>query len=97
MPYTAEISRLNPGCFLFLVIQCMTLPHESADAVNRIVDTLSQRCSSGMDVRDYFHIGVLGLFHKALWYGDKDYLRPSRNQPGASLPTHQQGSGGGRH
>ena len=23
MPYTAEISRLNPGCFLFLVVQCM--------------------------------------------------------------------------
>ena len=73
MPYTAEISRLNPGCFLFLVVQCMGmgdpmpgLPGQTkgavaADAVNRIVDTLSQRCSSGMDVRDYFHIGILSF------------------------------------
>ena len=60
MPYTAEISRANPACFLFLVIQCMSVPAYSADAVNRIVDTLSQRCSSGMDIRDYFHIGILG-------------------------------------
>ena len=61
MPYTAEISRANPACFLFLVIQCMTVPAYSADAVNRIVDTLSQRCSSGMDIRGYFHIGILGF------------------------------------
>ena len=61
MPYSAEISRANPACFLFLVIQCMTVPAYSADAVNRVVDTLSQRCSSGMDIRDYFHIGILGF------------------------------------
>lgn len=61
MPYSAEISRANPACFLFLVIQCMTVPDYSADAVNRIVETLSQRCSSGMDIRDYFHIGILGF------------------------------------
>ena len=61
MPYTAEISRANPACFLFLVIQCLTVPAYSADAVNRIVDTLSQRCSSGMDIRNYFHIGILGF------------------------------------
>ena len=61
MPYSAEISRANPACFLFLIIQCMTVPDYSADAVNRIVDTLSQRCSSGMDIRDYFHIGILGF------------------------------------
>ena len=60
MPYTAEISRANPACFLFLVIQCVSVPAYSADAVNRIVDTLSQRCSSGLDIRDYFHIGILG-------------------------------------
>ncbi len=69
MPYTAEISRLNPGCFLFLVIQCMTLPHESADAVNRIVDTLSQRCSSGMDVRDYFHTAFWAFPQGSLVWG----------------------------
>ncbi len=61
MPYSAEISRLNPTCFLFLVIQCMTVPSYSADCVNRIVDNLVQRCSRGMDIRDYFHIGLLGF------------------------------------
>ena len=73
MPYTAEISRANPACFLFLVIQCAGMGHDmpgqpgqtkgevAVDAVNRILDTLSQRCSSGMDIRDYFHIGLLGF------------------------------------
>ncbi len=78
MPYTAEISRANPACFLFLVVQCMGMGFDmpgqpgqtkgdvSADAVNRIVDALSQRCSSGMDVRDYFHVGILGFSSEGL-------------------------------
>ena len=87
MPYTAEISRLNPGCFLFLVIQCMTIPHESADAVNRIVDTLSQRCSSGMDVRDYFHIGVLGFSTRLFGTGIKTtYALPGTSPERPFLP-----------
>ena len=73
MPYSADINRANPSCFLFLVIQCMgmvfgmpgmpgqTKGQVAVDAVNRIVDTLVQRCSQGMDVRDYFHIGILGF------------------------------------
>lgn len=73
MPYAAEISRANPTCFLFLIIECMgmrdgmpgqpgrTKGEIASDAVNRIVDTLAQRCSSGMEVRDYFHIGILGF------------------------------------
>lgn len=73
MPYTAEISRANPACFLFLVVQCIgmgapmpghpgqTKGNVAEDAVNRIVNTLSQRCSSGMEVRDYFHIGILSF------------------------------------
>ena len=73
MPYTAEISRASPACFLFLVVQCMgmhdpmpghpgqTKGNVAQDAVNRIVNTLSQRCSSGMEVRDYFHIGILSF------------------------------------
>ena len=31
----------------------------AADAVNRILDAISQRCSQGMDIRDYFHIGLI--------------------------------------
>ena len=72
MPYSADIGRSNPGCFLFLVdrsgsmtgalagqpAQCKM--DQAADAINRILDAVSQRCSQGMDVRDYFHVGVLG-------------------------------------
>ena len=71
MPYEADISRNNPGCFLFLIDQSGSMSgwlggqptlrkmDGAADAVNRILDAISQRCSQGMDVRDYFHVGVL--------------------------------------
>ena len=72
MPYTADISRSNPGCFLFLVDRSGSMTgalagqpgqrkmDQAADAINRILDAVSQRCSQGMDIRDYFHIGILG-------------------------------------
>lgn len=71
MPYAADISRNNPGCFLFLIDHSGSMSEAlggqpelrkmdgASDAVNRILDAISQRCSQGMDVRDYFHIGVL--------------------------------------
>ena len=71
MPYEADISRNNPGCFLFLIDQSGSMDGAlggqpalrkkdgAADAVNRILDAISQRCSQGMDVRDYFHVGVI--------------------------------------
>ncbi len=71
MPYTADISRNNPGCFLFLIDQSGSMTGAlggqpdlrkmdgAADAVNRILDAVSQRCSQGMDIRDYSHIGVI--------------------------------------
>ncbi len=70
MPYSADISRNNPGCFLFLIDHSGSMDGSlggqplrkmdgAADAVNRILDAISQRCSQGMDVRDYFHIGVI--------------------------------------
>ena len=72
MPYSADISRSNPGCFLFLVDRSGSMTgalagqpgqrkmDQAADAINRILDAVSQRCSQGMDIRDYFHIGILG-------------------------------------
>ena len=72
MPYAADISRNNPGCFLFLIDQSASMSGAlggqpglrkmdgAADAVNKILDAISQRCSQGMDVRDYFDIGILG-------------------------------------
>ncbi len=72
MPYSADISRANPACFLFLIDQSGSMTQalagqpgqrkmdQAAAAINRILDTVSQRCSQGMDVRDYFDIGIIG-------------------------------------
>ena len=71
MPYTADISRNNPACFLFLIDQSGSMSGALggqpglrkmdgvADAVNKILDATSQRCSQGMEIRDYFDIGVI--------------------------------------
>lgn len=72
MPYSADISRANPACIMFLIDQSGSMSQalagqpgqrkmdQAADAINRILDSLSQRCSQGMDIRDYFHIGLMG-------------------------------------
>jgi hypothetical protein len=72
MQYTAEISRANPTCFLFLVDQSKSMlkpmagdPNRSkaeavADAINNLLYTLSLRCVWGNSVYDRFHVGVLG-------------------------------------
>lgn len=70
--YSAEISRINPTCFLFLVDQSgsMDLPFggESgkkkaegvADAINRLFQSLLLRCSRGDEVLDRYYVGLLG-------------------------------------
>jgi hypothetical protein len=73
MPYTAEISRANPTCFLFLIDQSesmreaigggdvpMAKADAVADAVNRLLSELTIKCAKEEGVRDYFHVGVLG-------------------------------------
>jgi serine/threonine protein kinase len=72
MPYTAEISRTNPTCFLFLIDQSGSMDNrfggdagkkksESvADAINRLLQTLVLRCAKAEGVRDYYHVGVIG-------------------------------------
>ncbi len=72
MPYAASIDRANPGCILFLVDQSRSMSRPlagqteqtkmdaAADAVNRVIDNIAQRCSDGMEVRDYFNIGIIG-------------------------------------
>src|ERR1700730_10754114 len=71
MAYTAEISRTNPSCFLFLVdhSKSMTEPLAGtnkrkadalADAMNRLLQTLVLRCVRGEVVLDRFHVGVIG-------------------------------------
>jgi hypothetical protein len=76
VPYTAEISRTNPTCFLFLIDQSESMSDSFpaipgrkksdgvADAINRLLQTLALRCSKGEGIRDYFHVGVTG-------YGDR--------------------------
>jgi len=72
MPYTAEISRGNPTCFLFLIDQSgsMSDPWGAgaskskadalADAINNLLRNISLQCSKEEGVRDYYHIGVIG-------------------------------------
>jgi len=70
--YTAEISRGNPTCFIFLIDQSGSMedpfggdPTGSkaravADAINRLLQNLVLRCAKAEGVRDYFHVGVIG-------------------------------------
>jgi hypothetical protein len=90
MPYTASIDRSHPGCILFLVDQSRSMsrplagqPGQSkkdaaADAVNRVVDNIAQRCSQGMEVREYFNIGIFGYgFAREMSYEEviaSDYI-----------------------
>jgi len=71
MTYTAEISRVNPTCFLFLIDQSGSMgdpfpgtnrkkADNVADAVNRLLQNLVIRSSKSEGVRDYFHVGVIG-------------------------------------
>ena len=74
MPYTADISRMNPACFLFLIDQSASMSQalagqpgerkmdQAATAINRILDSMVQRCSQGLDLLDYFHIGIIGYY-----------------------------------
>ena len=72
MPYTAEINRTNPTCFLFLVDQSSSMlepfggqPDKQkaegvADAINRLLQNLILKCAKSDGIRDYFHVGVIG-------------------------------------
>lgn len=72
MPYTAEISRSNPSCFLFVIDQSGSMgdpfsgagsrskAQELADVINRLLQTLVTRCAKGEEVRDYFEVGAIG-------------------------------------
>src|SRR3989475_5543724 len=73
MAYQAEISRKNPGCFLFLVDQSESMEdpfgggeagrrkaEELATILNKLIHNLCIRCSKSDSIYDYFHVGVLG-------------------------------------
>jgi hypothetical protein len=73
MSYTAEISRSNPSCFLFLIDQSGSMADsfgagESskskadavADAINNLLRNLTIKCAKGEGIRDYYEVGVIG-------------------------------------
>jgi hypothetical protein len=72
MPYSAEINSTNPTCFLFLIDQSesmrglmaggagRTKAEAVAESINSLLYNLCLRCVAGQEVRDRFHIGVLG-------------------------------------
>jgi len=71
MAYTAEISRTNPTCFLFLVDQSSSMlepfgrqPEKQkaegvADAINRLLQNLVLKCAKSEGIRDYFYVGAI--------------------------------------
>ncbi len=72
MPYSTEISRTNPTCFLFLIDQSSSMmepfgrqPEKQkaegvAEAINRLLQNLVLKCAKSGGVRDYFHVGLIG-------------------------------------
>lgn len=73
MPYSQEISRLNPSAFVFLIDQSGSMAEEFrqndlrqrkceflADAMNRILNNIVLRGQKDDGVRNYFDISVIG-------------------------------------
>src|ERR1700722_2082809 len=72
MPYSAQISRTNPACLLFLIDQSgsmadkvpgsasQTKAETVADAINRLIQNVVLRSAKADGVRDYFYVGVIG-------------------------------------
>ncbi|WP_199620213.1 vWA domain-containing protein [Paenibacillus alkalitolerans] len=67
--YSAEISRSNPSCFLFIIDQSgsMSDPFGAgskagsvSDAINRLLQNLIIKCAKSEGIRDYYHVGVIG-------------------------------------
>jgi hypothetical protein len=71
--YSAEISRANPTCFVFLLDQSRSMEDRIggedgaqskedvvADAINRLLQELAIKCAKEEGVRDYFYISVIG-------------------------------------
>jgi hypothetical protein len=72
MPYSAEISRANPSCFIFLIDQSGSMAEPIAgsdgkrkcdsvsDAINRLLHNLIIKCARGEGVRNFYEICVIG-------------------------------------
>src|SRR5580700_3015820 len=68
--YSAEISRDNPTCLLFVIDQSGSMNEKMstgkskadfvADVLNKTIYTLVTNCTKADGVRNYFDIGVIG-------------------------------------
>jgi hypothetical protein len=79
MPYSAEMSRVNPTCIVFLIDQSSSMAEPFgaqpdkpkaegvADGINRLLQNLVLKCAKGDGIRDYFHVGVIGYGGKVGW------------------------------
>lgn len=71
MPYSAEISRGNPTCFIFLLDQSRSMSERFgehaqskaqfvADVVNRTLHDLVIRSTRTEEIRNYYYVSVIG-------------------------------------
>jgi hypothetical protein len=73
MPYSAEISRANPTCFIFIIDQSGSMGDSFgleagtgskadfvADVVNRTLHGLVIRCTKTEEIRSYYHLSIIG-------------------------------------
>lgn len=72
MAYSAEISRGNPTCFVFLLDQSGSMADQFggeqsfrkadfvADVVNRTLHDLVIRCTKTEEVRNYYYVSIIG-------------------------------------
>lgn len=84
--YSAEISRKNPGCFIFLLDQSGSMEDpfggsgerkksdELTTIINKLIHNLSIRCAKGDSIYDYFHVAVIG-------YGQDTVVKSAFNGP----------------
>src|SRR2546427_6684066 len=85
MSYQAQISRISPTAFLFVVDQSGSMADKMssgrskaefvADALNRTLVNLVTRCSKSEGVRDYFDVGVIGYSGTTVGNGDRKSTR----------------------
>ncbi len=79
MPYSAKITRKDPGYFIFLVDQSGSMEDPQgggyaaskaivvADAINRLLNNLVIRSSRGNTVYDYFSISIVAYGDDRAW------------------------------
>ncbi|MGP6220820.1 VWA domain-containing protein [Caldiplasma sukawensis] len=76
MTYEAEISRRNPGLFVFLLDQSRSMSHkmaggndskakEASNAINSQINELINRCTKADGIRPYFDVAVIGYGFKS--------------------------------